>query len=345
MSESRIRWQFGANLETTVMFGQAISPSPQVAAQAGARALVTGGAGFIGSRLCDLLAAAGWVVHTVSRRATGASSAQRHWPLDLTDAAATRDLVDSIRPDYVFHLASHVWGAPDLKHVLPTFHANLQTTVNLLVALAGTGCRGFVATSSLAEPYPRQADDFPSAPYAAAKSAASDYVRMFHALYQVPGAIARVFMVYGPAQQDRTKLIPYVIERLLRGEAPEISSGRRLIDWIYVDDVVRGLALTALAPGIAGRTVDLGSGTLIATADLVQKICDLMGGKGRPVLGAIPDRPLEPVRAARLEEALRLIGWSPQTSLDEGLERTIAWYRDENERRAPPPKVPAEARS
>jgi nucleoside-diphosphate-sugar epimerase len=310
-------------------------PPSEIAAQAGATALVTGGAGFIGSRLCDLLAAAGWVVHTVSRRATGTLAAHRHWPLDLTDAAATSGLMKAIRPDYVFHLASHVWGAPDLKHVLPTFHANLQTTVNLLVALAEIGCRGFVTTGSLAEPYPRTPGDFPAAPYAVAKSASSDYVRMFHALYQVPGVIARVFMVYGPAQQDKTKLIPYVIERLLRGQSPEITSGRRSIDWIYVDDVTRGLALTALAPGIAGRTVDLGSGTLITTADLVQKICDLIGGERRPILGAVPDRPLEPVRVARVEETQRLIGWSPQTRLEEGLGRTIAWYRDDASARVP----------
>ncbi len=301
----------------------------ETARSAGATALVTGGAGFIGSRLCDLLHQSGWTVHSVSRRPAGAASAQRHWPLDLTDAAATRELVKTVRPDYVFHLASHVWGAPDLAHVLPTFHGNLQTTVNLLVALAETGCRNFITTGSLVEPEQRGANDVPGAPYAASKWASADYVRMFHALYHLPCAIARVFMVYGPAQQDPTKLIPYAIARLLRGESPEITSGRRLIDWVYVDDVALGLALMAVAPGIGGRSVDLGSGTLITTLELVEKICDIMGGKWRPVVGAIPDRPMEPVRAARVEETLRLIGWSPRTSLAEGLEQTIAWYRTE----------------
>jgi nucleoside-diphosphate-sugar epimerase len=303
------------------------SGMPEIAAYAGAKALVTGGAGFIGSRLCDLLRASGWVVHSVSRRAAGAASAQRHWQRDLTDAAATQDLVKSVRPDYVFHLASHVWGAPDLAHVLPTFHSNLHTTVNLLHALAGTECRRFVVTGSLVEPDARSGEGVPGAPYAASKWASSDYVRMFHALYQLPGAIARVFMVYGPAQQDATKLIPYVIGRLLRGEPPEITSGRRLIDWVYVDDVAIGLARMAVAPDIAGRTVDLGSGSLISTAELVEKICELMRAKSPPVFGAIPDRPMEPTRAARTEETLRMLGWAPKTSLAEGLHRTIEWYR------------------
>ncbi|HEX9490318.1 MAG TPA: NAD-dependent epimerase/dehydratase family protein [Stellaceae bacterium] len=299
----------------------------ETAAHAGASALVTGGAGFIGSRLCDLLRASGWVVHSVSRRAAGAASAHRHWQRDLTDAAATQDLVKSVRPDYVFHLASHVWGAPDLAHVLPTFHSNLHTTVNLLHALAGTECRRFIVTGSLVEPDARSGEAVPGAPYAASKWASSDYVRMFHALYQLPGAIARVFMVYGPAQQDATKLIPYVIGRVLQGEPPQITSGRRLIDWVYVDDVAIGLARMAVAPDLAGRTVDLGSGSLISTAELVEKICELMAAKSPPVFGAIPDRPMEPTRAARTDETRRMLGWAPKTSLAEGLSRTIEWYR------------------
>lgn len=308
----------------------------EISAAAGASAVVTGGAGFIGSRLCDLLRAGGWTVHSVSRRAEGPASASRHWQVDFTDLAATRDLVKSTRPDYVFHLASHVWGAPDLAHVLPTFHSNLHTTVNLLTTIAEAGCRRFIITGSLVEPDARSGEGVPGAPYAASKWASSDYVRMFHALYQLPGAIARVFMVYGPAQQDPTKLVPYVIERVSRGEAPNITSGRRLIDWVYVDDVAHGLARMAIAPDIAGRTVDLGSGSLISTAELVEKICELMGGKLRPVFGAIPDRPMEPTRVARTDETLRMLGWSPQTSLAEGLRRTIQWHRAAAERHSVP---------
>jgi UDP-glucose 4-epimerase len=305
---------------------------PEIASAAGAKALITGGAGFIGSHLCNLLRASGWIVHSVSRRAAGPPSAHRHWQVDLTDLVATRELLTATRPDYVFHLASHVWGAPDLKHVLPSFHGNLHTTVNLLSLIAEMGCRRFIVTGSLVEPDSRSGEDVPPAPYAASKWASADYVRMFHALYQLPGAIARVFMVYGPAQQDPTKLIPYVIGRVLRDEAPDITSGRRLIDWVYVDDVAEGLARMAVAPDIAGRTVDLGSGSLISTAELVEKICELMGGKQKPRFGAIPDRPMEPTRAARVDETLRILHWSPRTSLVDGLRRTIEWYSSAAER-------------
>src|SRR5262249_26921150 len=221
-------------------------------------ALVTGAAGFIGSALSSALGARGLEVHTVSRRAWDASPGVRHWRVDLSDASAAADLVKSTKPHYVFHLASHVMGAPDLHHVLPAFQSNLQTTVNLLSALAQTDCGRMIITGSLVEPE-NGARTVPNSPYAAAKWAASDYARMFHALYGFPVAIARVFMVYGPGQQDDTKLVPYVIRCVLRNEAPKITSGKHCIDWIYVDDVVSGLMQLAAASGVDGKSVDFGS--------------------------------------------------------------------------------------
>ncbi|MPY90338.1 MAG: NAD-dependent epimerase/dehydratase family protein [Luteitalea sp.] len=300
----------------------------------GATALVTGGPGFIGSALCAELAHVGAVVHSVSRRAQGPSAAQHHWPLDLADAAAVAQLVRTVRPDYVFHLASHVMGAPDLQHVLPAFHGNLQTTVNLLHALTEIGCRSVITTGSLVEPDPGVAQKIPSSPYAAAKWASSSYARMFHALYGLPVSIARVFMVYGPGQQDESKLIPYTIRCLQRGEVPHITSGRHQIDWIFVSDVVDGLLKLATAADVAGESVDLGTGAVITTRQLVDTVCELMHASVRPAYGARPDRPLEPLRVARPEESLRLIGWKPRIGLRDGLQRTIDWYQERPRERA-----------
>lgn len=293
-----------------------------------ATVLVTGAAGFIGSALCAELERAGAVVHSASRRAQGPATARRHFRLDLSETAPVVELIRTLRPVYVFHLASHVMGAPDIHHVLPTFHGNLQTTVNLLYALAETGCTRMITTGSLVEPDPGVAQKIPNSPYAAAKWASADYARMFHALYGLPVAIARVFMVYGPGQQDETKLVPYVIRTVLAGEAPKISSGKHTIDWIYVGDVVDGLLRLAAAPNVDGQTLDFGSGTVITTATIVDTICDLMNAPKRPEYGALADRPLEPLRVAHVEETKRLIGWVPRVGLTEGLTKTIEWYTE-----------------
>jgi nucleoside-diphosphate-sugar epimerase len=292
----------------------------------GRAVLVTGGLGFIGSALAIRLKRVGAEIHTVSRRALESSGEGLHWRADLSDTDAVLRLVREVRPHFVFHLASHVMGAPDLHHVLPTFQSNLQTTVNLLSALAEVGCGRMIITGSVVVEPENATRTIPNSPYAAAKSAASDYARMFHALYGFPVAIARVFQVYGPGQQDETKLVPYVIRCLLRGEAPKITSGKHCWDWIFVEDVVSGLIKLAVASGVDGKSVDVGSGLVIETKELVDKICMLMKTEIQPVYGALVDRPLEPLRVANTKNSLRMIGWSPNIQLAEGLRRTIDWY-------------------
>src|SRR5712692_8315592 len=177
----------------------------------GQKILITGASGFIGSHLCERLLDQEAEVHAVYRtQAPPAASRANWWRADLSDEVAVRGLFRDIRPDIIFHLASHVKGAPNLEHVLPTFRSNLQSTVNLLAVAATSNCQRIVLTGSLAEPEVENGERFPAAPYAAAKWASSGYARMFHALYKSPVVIARVFMVYGPAQKDLTKLIPYV---------------------------------------------------------------------------------------------------------------------------------------
>jgi UDP-glucose 4-epimerase len=289
--------------------------------------LVTGGTGFIGDALCRALAASGSRVVSVSRRAGISNTSVQYSQVDLADADATRNLVRSVQPDYVFHLASYVTGQTGVEHVLPSLSANLLTTVHLMLALQESACRRMVLAGSLVEPDIGSNERVPTSPYSAAKWASSDYARMFHSLYKLPVAIARIFMVYGPGQ-DTSKLIPYVITSAMRGERPRISSGRRQIDWVYVDDVVRGLMQLVQAPGVDGRTVDLGSGTLTTTTELVQRVCRLVGTGIDAEFASIPDRPNEPLRVARVTETRQLIGWAPEVDLDSGLARTLAWFRD-----------------
>jgi UDP-glucose 4-epimerase len=308
------------------------------------RVLVTGASGFIGKALCGKLIASGVEVHGISRNLPAGADARhwtrsitgsmRHsaqaskihwWNADLVELEAARTLIRAIRPDATFHLASLVTGSRTLEMVLPTFQNNFMTTINLLIGTAEHNAGRIVLAGSFEEP--DGVDSTPPSPYAAAKFSGSLYARMFHALYGVPFVAAKMFMVYGPGQQDHTKLIPYVIITLLRRGAPKLSSGVRLVDWVYVDDVVDGLIACAQTPGIDGRTVDLGSGEMHSIREIVEQLGNLVPCHIDPLFGALPDRPFERIQKADIAGSYELIGWQPSTSLQAGLARTIEWYK------------------
>ena len=121
--------------------------------------------------------------------------------------------------------------------------------------------------------------------------------------------------------------MPYVCLSASRGEAPKLMSGERPVDWIYIDDVVDGLIRLSQAGPDDGGYVDLGSGNLVTTGEVATRICSLSGAGILPQLGAVPDRPMEQVRKADLQATADLLGWTPATALDEGLQQTLEWYR------------------
>jgi nucleoside-diphosphate-sugar epimerase len=250
------------------------------------------------------------------------------WQGEISDVEVVRHLFRETHPDTIFHLASHVYAAPNLENVLPAFRANLQTTVNLLTVGAEVGCRRMVLAGSLEEPVCEKGEKFPTSPYAAAKWASTAYGRMFHALYKLPVVLTRVFMVYGPAQRDLSKLIPYVTLSLLQGKSPNISSGSRMVDWIYVDDVVEGLLNVAAASGLEGATIEIGSGILVPIREIVERLERIVNIGSRASFGRIPVRPLETLRIANSAETYSRIGWKPVHTLDTGLHTTVEWYKD-----------------
>ena len=301
----------------------------------GKKALVTGGGGFLGWQLCAELMKSGAEVHAASRHELPQPlEGVRMHRVDLVDLVAMRRVYREVRPELVFHLAGHVQGSRALEHVQPALAGNLITTVNLLTLAAELGCERIVLTGSQDEPDMdaiSAAKCVPPSPYSASKYAASCYARMFHELYRVPVVIGRIFMAYGPGQRDLQKLIPYTILSLVNGRVPRLGSGSRLIDWIYVDDVVRALLLLAQAVEVNGQTIDIGTGKLHTAREAVEMVVDLLGTSVRPEYGSVDDRKLEVTRSADVAATEKTLSWHPALSLREGLARTIEWYRRQAE--------------
>jgi nucleoside-diphosphate-sugar epimerase len=287
------------------------------------RFLVTGASGFLGARLCDRLLDYGAEVHATSRfDRTGHHCRCRWWQTDLLEYEAVHSLFDEIQPDVVFHLAGHVTAAPDLRLVLPVFQSLLASTLNVLVAATASHCRRIVTTGSLTEPMAGAGEPIPSSPYSAAKWSATAYARMFQLLYQTPIVVLRPFMTYGPGQHA-SKIVPYVIDSLIQGRAPTLSSGVWSADWVFVDDVIDAFVLSATRPGIDGAVIDLGCGKLTSIRDVVSRIAKMLDSPIEPQFGALPDRPCQQTRVADTDHARATLGWSASTSLEQGLAATV----------------------
>jgi nucleoside-diphosphate-sugar epimerase len=293
----------------------------------GLKILVTGATGFIGRNLCQRLYAKGSEVHATSRQAQATiPGGAVWWQADMAQFSDARRVFAAVKPDIIFHLSGSVGAQPDLELVLPTYHSLLTSTVNVLVMAAEIGCGRVVLAGSLTEPVLGTGAEIPTSPYAAAKWAGSTYGRMFHKLYGTPVVVLRPFMTYGPAQAP-SKLIPSVINSLLKGEAPRLSSGRVRADWVYIADVVEAFLDSAVIPDIEGQSFDIGTGRLISIRTVVEKIIAVMNSTIDPVFGVLGDRPAENEIAANTGPADEQLGWRGKTSLDDGLRQTVEWYR------------------
>ncbi len=305
----------------------------------GQRVMVTGASGFIGGALSSRLVEIGAHVTGLSR--IPQSVDQFDWiTCDVTDEKSVRNAVDQAKPDVIYHLASEVTGARSREWIAPCFHANLASTVYMMTAAADAGVERFVQMGSQEEPDSAKGDVIPTSPYAAAKWAAAAYARMFHKLYGFGVVHLRVFMVYGPGQKDLKKLIPYSTLECLAGRRPKIGIGTRKVDWVYIDDVVRGLLLAGIVPGVEGKTFEIGTSKLTSLRDVVEQVVRT----ANPALTAefsTEGRAMEIEYSADYSLSEALLGWSPSVTLDEGIQRTVEWYSANSVRLLPKPLASA----
>jgi nucleoside-diphosphate-sugar epimerase len=290
------------------------------------RILVTGASGFIGYNLATRLYELGADVIGTSRTARLNTDERISWlQCSFSDFDATTKILEEIKPQIIFHLSGEVTASGDSKHVLPTFHSLVTSTVNVLTAARNLNVERIVLTGSCTEP--NELETPSASPYAAAKSATRTYGKMFWQCYQTPVVIVRPFVGYGPGQ-NAGKLIPHVISSFFKKEAPLLTSGKWLSDWIYIDDIIEGMIASSLAPNIEGATIDLGTGVLTSVKDVVLQIKEITGSQLMPTFGALPDRADEFSRLANVDETKSILNWSAKIPLRDGLFKTVSAYRE-----------------
>jgi CDP-glucose 4,6-dehydratase len=312
-------------------------------------AFVTGATGFIGAHITRALVEQGARVVCLQRDAVRASSLDL---LDLRrrvtvingaleDFALMERIVNEYEIEAVFHLAAQAIVGAANRSPLSTFEANIRGTYSLLEACRQTKtvARVVVASSDKAYGSHEQlpySEDYPLNglfPYDASKVCADVLARSYAYTYQLPVAVTRFANVYGPADLNLSRIVPGTIVSALRDEAPIIrSDGTPVREFVYVDDVARGyLLLAERIEEARGEAFNFGTNEAVQMRELVERIIALTGKAGKleprvmlttKIAGEIDAQYLS------AEKVAARLGWKAEVSLDEGLKRTIEWYRN-----------------
>ncbi len=304
--------------------------------------LVTGGAGFIGSHLVERLVQEGATVRVVDNLSTGRKeNLAAVWDKiqwfqgDVCDQQLMQEVVQGV--DCIFHQAALASVPRSLEAPLETHAACATGTVTVLEAARRAGVRRVVyAASSSAygnrPTSPKQETDLPEpiSPYGAAKLAGEYYCQAFTAAFGLETVILRYFNVFGPRQDPDSPysaVIPIFITALLRGRRPVIyGDGRQSRDFVYVENVVEANLLAAQAPKAVGRVLNIGSGRATDLLSLLALLSRLLHVEVQPEFA--PPRPGDVRESlADITLAQRLLGYQPQVDFEEGLRRSIGYYR------------------
>jgi len=311
--------------------------------------LVTGAGGFIGSHLVEGLVEAGARVRAMVRYSSTGS-----W--GFLDSSAARDAIEIIAGDVrdadcvaravagqevIFHLAALI-GIP-YSYESPTAYVrtNIEGTLNVLEAARASGAARIVHTSTsevygTAQRVPID-EEHPlvgQSPYSATKIAADKMAEASWRSFDLPVVTVRPFNTFGPRQSARA-IVPTIISQCLWGEHIRLGSTHPTRDLTFVDDTVAGFLAAGSAPHVAGRTINLGTGREVSIGDLASTIMGLVGrdlpldrddARVRPVASEVDRLLADPALAAEL------LGWRAETSLEDGLHRTIEWIREHRER-------------
>lgn len=300
----------------------------------GKRVLVTGGSGFIGRHLVHALHEVGAQVHLILRQPSPAPACHQVYIGDLRQGTFVDNVVANSSPDVVFHLAASRARSLSREAFSEAIDINIIGSLNLLEGLSHTyGIKRVVMLGTAEEygrgpvPFREDVRESPVSAYSLSKICATHLAQVMAQTMELPVTVLRPSVAYGPGQRE-DMFLPALICALLRGERFPMTAGEQTRDFIYIADLVEALCMAGLDNTTAGEVINIGGGRATKISDLVDKVELMTQSQGMARRGAVQYRPGEAMQyLLDISKATRLLGWCPSTSLEQGLQQTVDWYR------------------
>lgn len=308
------------------------------------KAVVTGGAGFIGSEfvrqnakkyeiaVVDKLTYAGDI-----RRLNEVKNKITFYQGDITNTEFMEYIFDREKPETIIHFAAESHVDRSILDPYPFILSNVLGTQVLLHIAMRTGVKRFIHIST-DEVYGELGRDGkfredmplkPNSPYSASKASAELLVRAYYRTHKLPCLIVRPSNNYGPYQYPE-KFIPLMTTNLLEDkEIPVYGKGENIRDWLHISDCCRGID-TILQKGKTGESYNLGGESEYTNLEVAREVINL-SGKDENCIRFVPDRPGHDFRYALDNSKVKELGWKPLLSFEEGLKETVKWYRENQE--------------
>ena len=297
----------------------------------GDKILVTGGTGCIGEFAINILANAGWEVHSTYQNNKCSYLKNINWhKTDLLRPGAPQELINKIKPQYLLHIAwapAHHWNGQYSSEQL----AWARATLDLVQSFSASGGQKAVCVGSCAEyewnktrAITELDNRKPQNIYGTVKSLTGEMLSAYSVEENFDLAWARIFFVYG-GRENHSRLVPSIILKLLRDEPAETSTGAQVRDFLYAEDIADALC-SLLKSNITGP-INIGSGQGTSVADMARTIGELTNRSDLLRIGALPSNNDEISSIIADTSLLKKSGWSPKHSVREGLMKTISYWK------------------
>lgn len=296
------------------------------------RLLVVGGNGFVGSHIVKQAISLGWQVTSLNLKAgrTGTHAVVA----DIADRNALKTALSAKSFEYVVNCGGYIDHSLYFSGGRSVFDTHFGGVLNLVECVNRDVLRSFIAIGSSDEygnapaPQIETQREAPISPYSLGKAAATHFLQMLHRTENFPSTTLRLFLTYGPGQNDR-RFLPQIIKGCFEDNTFSTSAGEQLRDFCFIQDTVDAVFATFESAAARGEVINIGSGQPVSIRQVIEMVQRLVG-YGKPRFGEIAYRPGENMALyADISKAELLLDWQPKVTLESGLNKTIQWIRDQ----------------